>query len=188
MVAVSLCEGPAGRGEKSGCPACGLKRAEQLMVCTHCGHSWGCLRRNATKRAEEVERRTRLEVVYTNRGGRSAKATYRRKFRKYWRRAISLGYDTVTERFADDRQFEQQLAAQGWSIGTIRNIDWGARESAATGWRSSEQIYAAGRYVYRGKRFATEDESWDQAHLYDRGQASEHYHWQRAKKGRGGAP
>ena len=158
------------------------------MVCTYCGQSWGYLGENALKRAEEVEKRTKLEIVYTNRGGRSSKGAFRRKFRKYWRRAKVLGYDTVTERFAWDKQFQLQLKSQGWSIDTVKNVDYGAHENVATGWRSKEQINAAGRYVYRGKRFATEDESWDQAHLYGRDQVSEYKHWQRAKKGRGGAP
>ena len=97
-----------------------------------------------------------------------------------------MGYDTVTERFAWDNRFQQQLKAQGWSIDTVKNVDYGANEDAATGWRSKEQIDAAGRYVYRGKRFATEDETWDKAHLYGRDQVSEYRHWERAKKGRGG--
>ena len=156
------------------------------MACASCGHSWGSVRDNARKRAKEVEERTKLEIVYINRGARTSKGAFRRKFRGYWRTAKRKGFDSVTERFARDDVFQRQMKAQGWSINTIMNVDYGANEEAGTGRRSKAEIEASGRYVYRGKRFAAEDEAWDKAHLYSCDQVSEYMHWDRAKKGRGG--
>ena len=110
----------------------------------------------------------------------------RRKYCKYVKSARKKGYETVTLRFVRDDLFHNQMVAQGWTIDTIDEIDQGAAEAAQVGHRSKSDIEYSGRYVYRGKRFAADDETWDKAHWYSLDQVSEYKHWNKAKKGRGG--
>ena len=141
---------------------------------------------HARARAKEFEERTKLEIVYINRGARTSNGSFRRRFRTYWKTARRLGFNSVTQRFARDDVFQRQMKAQGWTINTIMNIDYGANAAARVGRRSRSEIEKSGRYVYRGKQFAADDETWDKAHLYSCDQVSEYRHWDRAKKGRGG--
>ena len=131
-----------------------------------------------------VNERTKLEIVYVNRGARTEDAAVRRKFRSYWRTAEKFGYKSVAQRFTEDKVFQKQMKAQGWNFLNIVNIDEVAATEGKVGRRSRAQIERSGRYVYRGKSLAAEDETWDKAHLYGHDQVSEYRHWNRFKKRR----
>ena len=73
---------------------------------------------------------------------------------------------------------------QGWTSETIDEIDKGAAEPGQEGHRSTE-IEDSGRFVYRGKRFAADDETWDRAYIYSVDEETEFKQWKKAKKGRG---
>ena len=176
---------PVGTLVDSICPSCGDARARGLMVCASCGHSYGQANERAKEGAKEIKQRTELEIVYIRRGGRSFKASVRRKYRSYLKSANKKGYATVCQRFAEDPVFHVQMEEAGWNAVTIQEIDDGAAEVNQEGKRTSAQIYRTGRYVYRGKSFAAEDEKWDKAYQYGFDQISEYKHWQRAKKYRG---
>ena len=132
----------------------------------------------------EVNERTKLEIVYDNRGARSEDATVRRKYRKYWRTAQRLQYKSVAHRFGQDKTFQEQMMSQGWNFLNIADIDEIALTEGKKGGRSKAQIAKAGKYVYRGKSFATGDETWDKADLYGHDQMSEYKHWNRVKRRR----
>ena len=132
----------------------------------------------------EVGERTKLEIVFENRGARSENATVRRRYRKYWRTAQRLNYKSVTQRFERDKTFQEQMMAQGWHFDNISIIDEVAATEGEQGGRSKAQIAKAGKYVYRGKAFASEDEAWDKADLYNDDQLSQRRHWDRVKRRR----
>ena len=159
--------------------------ASGLLACTSCGHSTGAIAYNAKLRANEIKRRTKLEIVTISRGPRSMDAVVRRRYRTYSRTAKKHGYDSVADRFHHDVQFNEQMAAQGWTRETIGQIDEGAAEPEQRGYRTAEQIAESRREVYRGKEYATEDETWDKAYKWTASEDSEYRLWKKAKSGRG---
>ena len=132
----------------------------------------------------EVNERTKLEIVFESRGARSEHATVRRRYRKYRRTAQRLNYKSVTQRFDRDKTFQEQMMAQGWHFDNISIIDEVAMTEGYQGGRSKAQIAKAGKFVYRGKAFASEDETWDKADLYNDDQLSQRRHWDRVKRRR----
>ena len=93
----------------------------------------------------------------------------------------------MADRFNNDEQFRGEMENQGWTGETIETIDQGAAEPGKEeGRRSGNEIQDSARYVYRGKQFAADDETWDKAHYYSVDEESEFRHWKKAKKGRGG--
>ena len=176
---------PAKESSDKICPSCGNERARGLMACTSCGHSWGYVNTRAKERAMMVRERTKLEIVYVTRGARTENGAVRRKFRSYWRTATEkFGYKSVAQRFTEDKVFQKQMMEQGRNFLNILDIDEGANSKGKAGRRSRAQIEGSGRYVYRGKPLAAEDEAWDEAHLYAHDQVSEYRHWCRFKKRR----
>ena len=99
---------------------------------------------------------------------------------------MKKGFNTVAERFEGDAWYRSEMEKQGWTSGTIDEIDKGAAEAGQEGHRSRSEIEDSGRYVYRGKRFAADDETWDKAYKYSVDEESEFKQWKKAKKGRGG--
>ena len=168
------------------CSACGDEMAVGMLACTSCGHPTGPIAQNARKRAKEIKERTQLEIVWVSRGPRSQEASVRRKYRRYVKSAIKKGFKTVAERFDCDEQFRSEMENQGWISETIDTIDQGAAEPGQEGeHRSGSKIRDSARYVYRGKKFAADDETWDKAYYYSVDEETEFRHWKKAKKGRG---
>ena len=157
-----------------------------LLACTSCGHSTGPIAQQARKRAREIKERTQLEIVYVNRGPRSLESSVRRKYRRYLKAAFKRGFNSVAERFEGDSWYRSEMEYQGWTSETIDEIDKGAAEPGQEGQRSRTEIEDSGRFVYRGKRFAADDETWDKAYKYSVDEESELKQWKRAKQGRGG--
>ena len=92
----------------------------------------------------------------------------------------------MAERFDGDAQYRSEMENQGWTSETIGTIDqWAAEPGQQEGRRSEAEIRDSARYVYRGKKFAADDETWDKAYFYSVDEETEFRHWKKAKKGRG---
>ena len=92
----------------------------------------------------------------------------------------------MAARFEKDDWYRSEMENQGWTSETIGEVDKGAAEPGQEGDRSRAEIDDSGRYVYRGKRFAADDETWDKAYMYSVDEETEFKNWKKAKKGRGG--
>jgi hypothetical protein len=111
------------------CVHCNAECAATLKTCPNCaGRPDGAADKATADLVGAVARAIRPTVSkWVDRGGRSAKGNMRDDYRRRWRRAKRLGYESVLDRFQRDEKdnfkFRINMLAHGWTEETIAMID-----------------------------------------------------------------
>ena len=166
------------------CRGCGSETKDLADTCLQCGTAVYGSRTETTKKAGELFNKTFTPVVViVRRGGRSMRSTELASFRNYVKRAVKLGFASVTDRWYNDAKFRTQMSEQGWTNAGIGKIDHEAKETLQPGIRSREEIQATTATVWRNvgenEVDATVAPRWHMSQLAQKAQ------WQNAKKKRG---
>jgi hypothetical protein len=111
------------------CVHCKTECAATLKTCPICaGRPDGAADKATADSVGAVARALRPTISkWVDRGGRSAHGNMRDDYRRRWRRAKKLGYESVLDRFQRDDlnkyKFRINMLSHGWTEATIAEID-----------------------------------------------------------------